>query len=75
MIGNSQKSDREYYKPRDPKPAIKPFNSTMNDRVSPVRKIQINGSASLINKRVPMISSSKSPVRMSVRENKNESIN
>ena len=47
----------------------------MNDRVSPVRKIQINGSASLINKRVPMISSSKSPVRMSVRENKNDSIN
>lgn len=65
-------------KTREVKPAIKPFNP--NDRVSPVRKVQLtNGIAENqvpnVRRTFPAVVSSRSPVRMSVKENKNESIN
>ena len=72
----SSMSNANLTKPREAKAAIKPFNGNMTDKTSPNRKSFINGNSNVpVAKKYPIVASSKSPVRMSVKVDKNEMLN
>jgi hypothetical protein len=72
----SSMSNTNLTKPREAKPAIKPFNGNITDRTSPIRKSLVNGNSTVpVAKSYPIVASSKSPVRMSVKVDKNELLN
>jgi hypothetical protein len=72
----SSMSNANLTKPREAKPAIKPFNGNMTEKTSPIRKSFVNGNSTVtVAKKYPIVPSSKSPVRMSVKVDKNELLN